>query len=271
VSALHGWTSVADDPGRGNPISSILVIRRRPGHATVAGVNPARRLAVLLAPVVLLVAAPAAHAAGGIDVDVTGGSLELERLAPGYGGTAEVRVTNGSTHDADVVLRVTDVVDDENGCLRQELDGGDTSCESAGGELSTWLQVAVDHAGSRLWEGAMSDLAADGVVIADALPAGTDLPLTLEITLPFEAGNDTMTDQVGFALRVDASADLASDGEVLGVEATAGGSGDSDDDGSGLLPFTGNDVARWMPWAGAFLLGSGGYLLVARRRGPTPA
>jgi LPXTG-motif cell wall-anchored protein len=165
------------------------------------------------------------------------------------------------------------VVDDENGCIRPETNGGDSTCESSGGELSAWLRVAVDRAGSRLWEGSMSDLAADRVVIAEALPAGTEIPLTLEVTLPVEAGNDTMTDQVGFALRVDASADLASDGEVLGVEATAGrGPGDSDDEGSGLLPFTGSDVAPWLPWTGAFLVGAGGYLVVSRRRRtPEPA
>lgn len=233
--------------------------------------NLRRHLAALLVPAALLVTAPTAHAAGGIDVDVTGGELQLERLAPGYGGSTEVRVRNRSEHDADVTLRVTDVVDDENGCLRQEVDGDDTTCEPTGGELSAWLRVAVDRAGTTLWEGPMRDLADDGVLVADAMPAGTDVPLTLSVSLPFAAGNDTMTDRVGFALRVDASTDLAADGEVLGVDATAGG-GDAGEDGTGLLPFTGSDIAPWLPWTGAFLLGAGGYLVVSRRRrDPAPA
>lgn len=241
-------------------------------------------LAVLLAPAALLLTAPAAHAAGGIDVDVTDGALRLEKLAPGYGGSAEVRVSNGSEHDADVTLRVSDVVDEENGCLRQEVASGDTSCAADGGELSRWLRVSLDHAGTPLWEGPLSALAGDGVVVADALPAGSVLPLTVRVVLPREAGNDTMTDRVGFALRVDAAADLTEvagvedvadgadegDGAVLGVEAGAGGG--EDGDGSGVLPFTGSDVAPWLPLTGAFLLGAGGYLVATRRRRtPEPA
>jgi LPXTG-motif cell wall-anchored protein len=228
-----------------------------------------RRLAVLLAPAAILLAAPAAQAAGGIDIDVPGGGLQIERLAPGYGGSAEVRVTNGSSHDADVTLRVQDLADDENGCLRQEVRDDDVTCDDAGGELSAWLRVSVEHDGTMLWEGRMRDLADGGALVAESMPSGTDLPLTVRVELPFEAGNDTMTDRVDFSLRVDATADLDSDTEVLGVEATAGGHGDGngDDDGvAGLLPFTGSDMAPWVPLVGAFLVGAGGYLVVSRRR-----
>jgi LPXTG-motif cell wall-anchored protein len=229
-----------------------------------------RRLAVLLVPAAILLAAPTAHAAGGIDVDVPGGGLQLERLAPGYGGSAEVRISNGSSHDADVTLRVQDLADDENGCIRPEVRDGDVTCDTAGGELSSWLRVTVeDDDGTQLWQGPMRDLEDAGALVAEGMPAGTDLPLTVRVELPFEAGNDTMTDRVDFALRVDASADLDTDTEVLGVEAAAGGKGDGDEDVAGvagLLPFTGSDVAPWVPLVGAFLVGAGGYLVVSRRR-----
>ena len=228
-----------------------------------------RRLAVLLAPAAILLAAPAAQATAGIDVDIPGGGLRLERLAPGYGGSAEVLVSNGSSHDADVTLRVQDLADDENGCLPQETRDGDVTCDDAGGELSAWLRVSVEHDGSLLWQGQMRDLADDGALVAESMPAGGELPLTVRVELPIEAGNDTMTDRVDFALRVDASADLDSDTEVLGVEATADGEGDGDGGVAsveGLLPFTGNDVRPWVPLVGAFLVGAGGYLVVSRRR-----
>ncbi len=229
-----------------------------------------RRLAVLLAPAAILLAAPAAQAtAGGIDVDVPGGGLRLERLAPGYGGSAEVRVSNGSSHDADVTLRVQDLADDETGCLRQETRDGDVTCDDDGGELSAWLRVSVEHDGTLLWEGRMRDLTDEGALVAESMPAGSDLPLTVRVELPIEAGNDTMTDRVDFSLRVDATADLDSDTEVLGVEATADGKGDGDADVAGvegLLPFTGNDVRPWVPLVGAFFVGAGGYLVVSRRR-----
>lgn len=207
-----------------------------------------RHAAVLVAPAVLLLPAAPAFGAGGIDVDIPGGVLTFERLAPGYGGSAEVRISNGSEHDAEVMLRVTDVVDDENGCIRQEVNGGDATCDAGGGELSTWLRVAVDRDGERLGEGPMRLLECEGAIVAEAMPAGSDVPLAVSVTLPYEAGNDTMTDRVGFALRIDAAAETDEDTEILGVEATAGGGGGDRGDREGvggvseLLPSTGGSV-----------------------------
>lgn len=234
-----------------------------------------RRFAGLAVPAVLVLApaAPAA-AAGGIDIDVPSGGLTFERLAPGYGGVGDIVVSNGSEYDAEVALRVTDVVDDDNGCLRQESRDGDVTCDAGGGELSGWLRVSVERDGTAVWEGPMSALAEEGVVLDEAMPAGTSAPLRVRVLLPIAAGNDTMTDSVGFGLRVDATAGTGdTETEILGVEAAAGGDGEetADQGGvSGLLPFTGGDVDPWVPAVGLFLLGAGTYLLVSRRQGQSP-
>ncbi|MGA9749066.1 MAG: LPXTG cell wall anchor domain-containing protein [Nocardioides sp.] len=249
-----------------------------------------RHLGVLVAPVMVLMGLllpwSPAQAAGGIEVDVEGGALSFERLAPGYGRTAAVRVSNQSEYDADLTLRVSDVVDDDDGCVRQEIRDGDVTCDAAGGELSSWLRLAIHRDGVSLWEGPMSTLVADGAVIGEAVPAGSDLPLTVSVMLPSGAGNDTMTDRVSFSLRIDATADTdtdaailgaalvggPSDSDVLGVEAAAGAATGDRGGIAGLLPETGAGVGSWLPWVGAFLLGSGGYLLISgRRRDPRPA
>jgi hypothetical protein len=237
-----------------------------------------RRVAGVLAPALLsltVTAAPAA-AAGEIDIETPLGGLSFERLAPGYGGTAEVRVVNGSEHDAEVTLGVEGLVEDENGCIGPETRDGDTSCDAVGGELGSWLRMRVEHDGVLLWEGPMTTLVEEGVVLDEAVGAGTELPLTVGVSLPVAAGNDTMTDRAVFSLRVDAMARTGgSDAEILGVEAFANGgmaagqaAGGGGDDR--LLPLTGGTVGAWLLGAGSFLVGAGSCLLVSatRRRQP---
>ena len=234
-----------------------------------------RRVIGVLAPLLsaLAATAPPAAAAGGLEIETALGGLSFERLAPGYGGTAEVRVVNGSNHDAEVTLRLEDLVEDENGCIGPEARDGDTSCDAAGGELGSWLRVRVEHAGALLWEGPMTTLVDDGVVLDEAMGAGTELPLTVGVSLPVAAGNDTMTDRADFSLRVDAMARTGeTETEILGVEAFADGgtaAGRAAGDGD-LLPLTGGTVGTWVLWTGTFLVGAGSYLLVAARRQREP-
>ena len=232
--------------------------------------NLTRRAVGVLVPALLVVAAAVAPAwaAGGIDIETPEGGLAFERLAPGYGASAELRVRNGSEHDATVTLSVQDVLDDENGCIRQESREGD-ACDLPGGELSGWLHVQVEDEGDVVWSGPMRSLSA-GAIIDDAMPSGSERPLTIAVSLPIAAGNDTMTDRVSFVLRVDATAETGeTETEVLGVEATANGgtaAGQPAGGGEGFLPLTGGTVGRWTLWAAAFLVGSGSYLVLASRR-----
>jgi hypothetical protein len=197
------------------------------------------------------------------------GAISLQRLAPGFGGRTEVRVVNESSGSADLVLQAVDVVDDENTCIGQETREGDVTCDSDGGELSSWLRVAVFRGGSITWQGTMDELEA-GVPVAADLPAGETVPLEVDVALPFAAGNDTMTDRVQFGLRWTASAETGeSDTEILGVDAFAGNGGQP---GAGVpLPFTGVTVEPWLLWFAGVLVAGGCVLLAASRRGVRPA
>ena len=220
----------------------------------------------------LLGQAPVQADSGRLRVEVPGGAISIEKLAPGFSGTSTVRVTNGSDSPAELSLQVLDLEDDENGCLPQETRDGDITCDSSGGELSAWLRVQVARGDEQLWEGPITELG-DRVVLDGDVPAGETQSLDLTVALPIQAGNDTMTDRVDFDLRWDARAstgDTAS--EVLGVEGFAPGAGP----GGGLtgvaLPFTGATVQPWLLWFAGVLIGGGGVLLaVSRRLGRTPA
>jgi hypothetical protein len=215
--------------------------------------------------VALLGQAPVQADSGRLRVDVPGGAISIEKLAPGLGGTSTVRVTNGSDSPAELSLQVLDLEDDENGCLRQETRDGDVTCDSSGGELSAWLRVRVARGDEQLWEGPITELG-DRVVLDDDVAAGETQSLHLTVALPIEAGNDTMTDRVDFDLRWDARANGDSTSEILGVEAFAPGAGS----GGGLpnvtLPFTGATVQPWLLWFAGVLIGGGGMLLAASRR-----
>ena len=222
----------------------------------------------LAAGVCLVVVGPPVQAdSGRLRVEMPDGAVSLPKLAPGFGGTTDVRVVNDSATSADLVLRAVDVVDDENTCLRQETRDGDVTCDPDGGELSSWLQIAVMTGGSVVWQGSMADLVT-GVAIAHDLPAGETLPLEVGVELPFSAGNDTMTDRVEFGLRWTATAVTGeSDTEILGVDAFAGGL-----PGAGVpLPFTGATVEPWLLWFAGVLLAGGCVLLAASRSQVRPA
>ena len=233
-----------------------------------------RGVAVFALGVFLVLAgqAPVQADSGRLRVEIPGGAVSIEKLAPGFSGTSSVRVTNGTDYPAELSLQVLDLEDDENGCLRQETRDGDVTCDSSGGELSAWLRVQVLRGDEQLWEGPITALA-DGVLLDGDVPAGESQSLDLTLALPIEAGNDTMTDRVDFDLRWDARASTGEEtSEILGVEGIAPGAGP----GSGLagvsLPFTGATVEPWLLWLAGVLIGGGGSLLAASRRlGRAPA
>jgi hypothetical protein len=217
-----------------------------------------------------VLAAPVHAESGGLEIHLPDGGISFEELAPGYGGSAEVRVTNGSEHDAELVLQAVDVSDDENTCVRQEVRDGDVTCDDGGGELSAWLQVQVVRDGVIAWKGPMTELM-QSVLITEDLAAGAEVPFEVSVELPVSAGNDTMTDRVEFGLRWTASADTGdTETDVLGVEGFAPGIGGAG--GAGVpLPFTGATADLWLLVFGGVLVSGGALLLGSRRLSRVPA
>jgi hypothetical protein len=264
--------------------------RNQPTSCEVREVNVLRRLTGIAAAGVLVAAQVAtsglpafADDGGSLLLDVPGDSqgfvhdtstpmLNFLKLAPGYSTIGDVQVKNDSTHTAQLALQATDVAEDENGCNGPETRSGDTSCDTAGGELGAWLRVTVsretDGSQQTLWSGGLSDLAS-GVVLADEMPAGAVWPIQMKVELPYAAGNDTQTDRVGFGLKWTASADTgeSSQAEVKGIEAFAPGSGGGSSSGGGItLPFTGTAISPALLALDLGVLFAGGLLILASRR-----
>lgn len=193
------------------------------------------------------------------------------RLAPGSSGFGDVELKNDSRQPIDIFLEATAIVDDENGCLHQETRDGDTTCGEADGELGEWLRITLtEDAESRsprqIWTGSISDLQA-GAALDHDIPAGAVRSLRMTVHLPRAAGNDSMTDQLGFGLRWTATADTGEStadvpGTVLGTSATAPPA-----TGPGTqLPFTGTTLAVGHLSLGVALLLAGVALIVVSRQ-----
>jgi len=191
-------------------------------------------------------------------------------LAPGYDASGDIRVKNDSGHPIDLRLQATDVVDDENGCIEQETRDGDDSCdEGTDGELGDWLEITLvdlaSDADTALWTGSVFDLE-EGAVLAEALPVGAALSLRMTTLLPYAAGNDTMTDRVGYDLRWTASTNTgAATIDILGTELSAPGSGPTTSTGL-TLPFTGTTLAPWQLASGVAAVAVGVALMTNARR-----
>ena len=179
-----------------------------------------RRLGALLVGMAL-VAMPAVALAQGSG---QGDALNLDRLAPGVSRQGSVSVTNPSDQKVTVALAVLNLSDDDNGCVRPEVRTGDATCGPGGGELSQWLDVTVTDDGQPLWRGPFTQLHEDQALPLSLEPGETK-SLDISVGLPFETGNDVMTDQVGFDLRlrmVGVTGEDVGQPEVLGAEATTG-------------------------------------------------
>jgi len=188
----------------------------------------AKRWGALVAGIALVVT-PAAAAAAADRVLAPGQALTFDRLAPGFSKSDTMTVTNPSESAAEVSLTALAVNDEENGCLRPQTRVASGGCDADGGELSQWLDVTVAREGTTLWSGPMSDLE-EVRHVPGTLPAGETWELELTLGLPMSAGNDTMTDQVSFDLRVAATTDTGDEAtEVLGVQTTAPDAGSGGD------------------------------------------
>jgi hypothetical protein len=139
--------------------------------------------------------------------------LEVDDLAPGSVRTRDVVLWNTTDQPMDLHLQVTRLEDDENGCVDPERQVAGEECGVDGGELSSWLTVElVPRAEAGTGPAAGSTTAASLVELAEApqqvpatIRAGEELALVLRLRFLPESVNDTMTDQVGFDLRLTAS------------------------------------------------------------------
>ncbi len=150
-----------------------------------------------------------------------GAPMAFERLAPGMGGSNEVIVTNPSDGPATIALEMRIADDHENGCLRQELAIEADSCDDTG-ELGDWLDVTISRDGQQLWTGPIKDLG-ERQQLAGSLAAGGSWDLEIGIEMPFEAGNDTMSDRIDFDLIAHAATDTGEKTDVLGIQGSAPG------------------------------------------------
>lgn len=146
-------------------------------------------------------------------------------LAPGTSTERALLITNPSNHAAELHLRVTDIENDDHGCVRPESRAGDDSCGGGGGELGDWLELTViDTAGTQLWSGDLGDLG-EGAVLLPEMPRRSDEELRIVTTMSLDAGNDTMTDAVGYDLEWTLTALHQSSVTTSRVSSTAGGAG----------------------------------------------
>ena len=110
-------------------------------------------LGCLLAAV-LLAGSAGADPHPDVQVSVAGGPftdvspqplLDVSALAPGGSTSAVLGVRSGLRSTADLYLRLSDVHDDDNGCVRPEQ-AVDTTCGPNGGEIGSVLQFRIETA-----------------------------------------------------------------------------------------------------------------------------
>jgi hypothetical protein len=142
-----------------------------------------------------------ADAASGdpVQIQVDGGALSFDRMAPGIGRSHELTVI-AERSSVEVRFGVQDLVSSDNGCLEPEIRAGDSTCDE-GGELTPWLRARVERVTDGaddvpLYEGLLADLDL-------RLAVGSRSPVRLRISVvpDVSMGNDTMSDSVTFALR----------------------------------------------------------------------
>ncbi len=261
---------------------------------------------VSLVVALVLVALGAGGAAAATDPWLTvrieggGSALQFAPMAPGEPVSQDVALTVAEGAAGRLALGVADVVSHEGGCLDNEVRAGDTTCgtEAGEGELLPWLRVRVERLDGgvpAIAEAAFADLVDDRLDLGDAR-AGVPVPLRISVWPDRAAGNDTMTDEITFALRWYGAGRVATadaggaagtgvgdaplaDGP--GRERSSGwaGLGDLGDLGdlAGLgrtLPGTGTPFGPWLPAGGVAALVTGLALLrrrPARERGAPPA
>jgi hypothetical protein len=205
----------------------------------------------------------------------TGPLVNTAGLIPGHSSSGTMGVHNGFDQPSDLLLRLIDVSDDDNGCTPPE-DAVDPSCGSGQGDLGADLVFTVTVATSEngayvpSWTGRASEIEG-GVVVARSLAAGAAQWVRVDVKLPFSAGNAVQTDTFGFGVRVVLQNSSGVGGVQVGPTGTPQGVGPNSSGQDGLnLPFTGTRVA--LLFGAGMLALLGGLVLLAgarigRRRG----
>ena len=240
-----------------------------------------RRVLLVVAtwPLLVLVTPAPAFAAGDLKIDVPGDGdgfvsgtaapgLVFDNLMPGDERDETIGLWNDSAEPVSLSMRVSDIVDGENGCVEPESnEGGDTSCGVAEGELSDWLELTVTRTDGtnddQLWTGAFTTMAA-GVVLVDDMPAGDQWSVRIDVRMQPEAGNITMTDAVEFTMGWAAEGERATpQGNDVQVAGVAGSRPDVEVRGAEgfQLPLVGTTVEPWLlVYAGVLLVGGGALI-----------
>lgn len=181
--------------------------------------------------------------------------FDLDAIAPGDHGSATLTVTNPQAFPVTFSIAVTDLVNDDNGCVEPEAEIGDTTCGPGGGELQFDLSLALTATG------AADRTVATGTVVGWVSQAIAD-PIPL-------AGNEARTYRIGYELPIGATNLVQSDGVSFAFELRLDQTFDSEVasdpppailDATKSLPRTGNDtlvivlIAIWAVAAGFSLL-----------------
>jgi len=136
--------------------------------------------------------------------------FHYDKFAPGTSASTTLGLKNDSHSSAQLSVKAIHVHDDDNGCLRQESLAGDTTCGRGGGELGHVMRFSVfclrGNTSQPLWTGTILDLE-KGVSAPTHLAAGSAVQVRVTAELPHDAGNDTMTDQLGFDLQFTLTSD----------------------------------------------------------------
>lgn len=212
----------------------------------------------------VLAASPAVADDNFVDV-VDGSSYVL--LMPGSQASTDFVVSNEAGVPASLRVLATDVIEDDNGCVRSERQGGDVTCGPGGGELGGWLHLQLlDVTGGgdqELWAGTVHDLQ-NGADVLQHVAANGSPRLRLVVSLPRGATNDTMSDQTRFALRwTYTGIAVSAQTTVLGVQQ---GSNDGGTSHAGFLADTGSSVSLGLLALITGLLGCGSLLTARGRR-----
>ena len=236
--------------------------------------------AALAGPAAIAVATPSSASDGQISINTGAGwtqnpsapLFDATGIVPGWTSSAVLGVRSDASSTTALVLSTTDIVDDENGCTRDESQVDTTCTGTDAGELghSIVLAVYADPAGdgafasTPTWTGTI-DALAQGTTLAPALAPGATNNYKITAELPLSAGNATQSDRIAFDVLVRLNG-LPGGVAVEGTKFTRHGSSPLGAI-AGHLPFTGPLAMRFAA-AGLslLLLGCALVLLAAQRR-----
>lgn len=140
--------------------------------------------------------------AGTLDLKVDGGdsagtTLSVSNVAPGDTGSATRNVSNSGSINGTLTVNVTNVVDDENGQNEPESEF-DNSSGASEGELSDTVNVTIYVDGTEIATGTLSSI--EGEYNVGELASGDSATVTVEYSVPGDAGNEIQSDIVTFDL-----------------------------------------------------------------------